>query len=328
MMTSTKNLKVKIILPVYNEKDSIRALCTEIIEVTRAAGHTPSILLVNDGSTDGTREEMRSLSADISCVSYISLSRNFGKEAALFAGMREAEDDFDVLAYMDSDGQHDPADLIRMLDIISGVKDVQIVCGARLDRSYQSHRQRWFALKFYQLYHLLSPHRIEEGVGDFNLLSVQAVKTLRELGETHIFMKGLVSWIGYEKVICPITIRPRTKGTPKSSWMKMFTLGFGAILSFSSWPLRVWSVIGISSALLALTYLVFVVLQTLIMGRDIPGYATVVVLILGLGGLQLFSVGILGEYIARIYDASKNRPRYIVAERGRDSGHNNSPDHS
>lgn len=231
------------------------------------------------------------------------------------AGIRESGDNFDVLAYMDSDGQHHPADLVAMLHIMQQ-KDVQMVCGARVDRSYQTSRQRWMARKFYQVFHLLGEHRIEEGVGDFNVLKPEVVETVRQLKEEHIFMKGLISWIGYRRVIYPITIRPRTGGTPKSSSRKMLSLAFGAFLSFSSWPLRVWSVVGMVSALLALVYLAIVVLQTMLTGSEVPGYASTVVLILGIGGLQLFSVGILGEYVARVYDASKNRPLYIVSERG------------
>jgi hypothetical protein len=134
--------------------------------------------------------------------------------------------------------------------------------------------------------------------------------------EEHIFMKGIVSWVGYKSTLYPITIRPRAGGTRKSSLRKMLSLAFSAILSFSSWPLRVWSSIGIVSALVALIYLLVIIAQTILTGRAVPGYASTVVLILGLGGLQLFSVGILGEYVARIYDASKQRPLYIVSERG------------
>lgn len=308
-------LKVsKIVLPVHNEKGTIRSLCSEIMETTTKAGYQPSLLLVDDGSTDGSLDEIKSISAQNACVSFISFSRNFGKEIAIMAGMRECGDDFDVLAYMDSDGQHDPSDLVAMLNIMNK-NDVQMVCGARVGRAYQTSRQRWMARKFYQLFHLLGEHRIEEGVGDFNVLKPEVVKTIRELKEEHIFMKGLISWIGYRRLIHPITIRPRAGGAPKSSSRKMLSLAFGAFLSFSSWPLRVWSLVGMTSALVALLYLAVVVLQTILTGNDVPGYATTVVLILGIGGLQLFSVGILGEYMARVYDASKNRPLYIVSER-------------
>ncbi len=231
------------------------------------------------------------------------------------AGLREAGDSFDVLAYMDSDGQHDPADLIAMLDKISKT-DAQIVCGARVHRAYQTDGQRWLANRFYQLFHLLSESKIEEGVGDFNVLRPQVVNTIRDLKEEKIFMKGLIAWVGYKAIIYPITIRSRAGGSPKSSTRKMFSLAFAALLSFSSWPLRVWSIFGMTSALLALLYLVLIIFQTALMGREVPGFATTVVLILGIGGIQLFSIGILGEYIARIYDASKGRPLYIVSERG------------
>ena len=306
---------VVVVLPVHNEADSIRSVTEEILAAIAAAGHAPTLLLVDDGSTDGTLDVIRGLASRHACVEYLSFSRNFGKEAAIMAGLREAGDDFDILAYMDSDGQHDPADLVAMIEVMIR-DDVQMVCGARVDRSYQSGRQRWLAKNFYRLFHKLSKHRIEEGVGDFNVLRPAVVRTLRELKEEHIFMKGLIAWVGYSRINHPITIRPRAGGMAKSSTRKMASLALGAFLSFSSWPLRVWSLVGFVSALLALVYLAIVVLQTIIAGREVPGYATTIVLILGLGGIQLFSVGILGEYIARIYDASKDRPRYVIAERG------------
>lgn len=307
--------KVTVVLPLHNEADNIKSVCLELIEALTGAGCKPTLLLVDDGSTDGSLEAAIGLAEHHPEISYISFSRNFGKEAAIMAGLQECGDHFDAVAYMDSDGQHDPTDLIRMLQAAEE-SGVDLVCGARVHRGYQTSRQRWLTGQFYNLFHALSDQRIEEGVGDFNVLRPKVVHALRQLREEHPFMKGLIAWVGFTRQIVPITVRPRAGGTAKSSTRKMARLAVGAFLSFSSWPLRVWSVIGMASAALALVYLLFVIFETAFFGREVPGYATTVVLLLGLGGLQLFSIGILGEYVARIYDASKNRPRYLIARRG------------
>lgn len=307
--------KVSVVLPLHNEGENIKAVSLELLAALANAGVRPRILLVDDGSTDQSLEVAAGLSALRPEISYVSLSRNFGKEAAIMAGLNEVGDDLDALAYMDSDGQHDPADLVKMLEIADRT-GADLVCGARTDRDYQTGTQRWLTRRFYGLFHTLTDQRIEEGVGDFNVLRPKVVKALRNLQEEHPFMKGLIAWVGFKREIVPISIRPRMGGTAKSSTIKMARLALGAFLSFSSWPLRAWSVVGIASALLALFYLVVVVVQTAVFGREIPGYATTVVLLLGLGGLQLFSIGILGEYVARIYDASKKRPRYIISRKG------------
>jgi glycosyltransferase involved in cell wall biosynthesis len=307
-------LKVTVVLPLHNEAENIKKVSLEIKDVLIEAGYQPSILLVDDGSTDASLEVVARLSAANPEISYISFSRNFGKETAILAGMHEASDRFDVLAYMDSDGQHDPADLIKMLKVAES-PGTDLVCGARIDRHYQTKSQRWLTKGFYKLFSILTGMRIENGVGDFNVLRPKVVNALRSLNEEQPFMKGLVAWVGFNQQVVPIKIRPRAGGMAKSSTKKMLKLAVGAFLSFSSWPLRAWSVVGFFSAFISLLYLTSVVFKTIVFGADIPGYATTIVLLLGLGGLQLFSIGILGEYIARIYEASKNRPRYIIKQR-------------
>lgn len=307
-------VKVKLILPLHNEAPNIESVAREALAALKSAGYKPSILLIDDGSSDSSSEVIATLCEVNPEISYISFSRNFGKEAAIMAGLAESGDDFDVLAYMDSDGQHSPDDLVRLVRE-SEDREVDLVCGVRTDRSYQTKSQRWMTKGFYRLFHFLSDHQIDEGVGDFNVLRPHVVQALRQIREEHPFMKGLVAWIGYRKKLVPITVRARTGGEPKSSTNKMIRLAFGAFLSFSSWPLRVWSLIGASIAGLAFLYLAVVLAETVIRGRDVAGYATIVALILFFGGIQLLSIGIVGEYIARIHDASKNRPRYIIARR-------------
>lgn len=306
--------KITIVIPLHNEAENIKSVVSDVLESLSDQNVEPTAFLVDDGSTDGSLDVVRDLADEDPRVQFISFSRNFGKEAALMAGLRECGDDFDLLAYMDSDGQHTSPDLLRLIDAARPA-DVDLVCGVRTSRDYQTRRQQKMARAFYGLYRRLSDAPIDEGAGDFNVMKPKVVRALRQLREEHPFMKGLVGWVGFRKKLVPISIEPRAGGAPKSSTAKMVKLAFGAILSFSSWPLRAWSAIGMASAAVAVVYLAIVVIQTAIFGRDIPGYATTVVLLLGLGGLQLLSIGIVGEYVARIYDASKDRPRYIIARR-------------
>lgn len=306
---------VKIILPLHNEVENIKDLVLELLTAVKGAEYQPSILLVDDGSTDGSCQAAAALSAAHSEVSYISFSRNFGKETAIMAGLSEAGNDFDVLAYMDSDGQHSPDDLIRLLKEADNTS-YDLICGVRTDRSYQTKIQRWMAKSFYRTFHAMSDFEIDQGVGDFNVMRPQVVFALRSSVEQRPFMKGLVSWVGFRRKLVPMSIRPRAGGTAKSSTRKMLKLAFGALLSFSSWPLRAWSFAGATIAGLSFLYLFSLIVSTMVAGRDVPGYPTIVGLVLFFGGVQLLSIGIVGEYIARIYDASKNRPRYIIRERG------------
>jgi glycosyltransferase involved in cell wall biosynthesis len=311
---AAKVSNVSVIIPVHNEEDNIKATVNHVLEHLRQNGYSPTLILVDDGSTDNSLAVIRELTKTENAVKYLTFSRNFGKEAALIAGIQESGDAFELLCYMDGDGQHTAEDLVRLIQCAEQT-DVDLVCGARIDRSYQTGLQRWMTRGFYAMFHLLTDFTIEEGVGDFNVLRPNVVHALRQLKEEHPFMKGLVSWIGFRRLIVPIEIKPRAAGIAKSSTRKMVKLAAGAFLSFSSWPLRVWSTIGMISALLAMVYLVFIVINRTVNGTDVPGYASTIVLLLGIGGLQLISVGILGEYIARIYEASKQRPRYIISER-------------
>lgn len=307
--------RLTVILPVYNEQNNIKTVVTDILRALSDTGLIARILLVDDGSSDGSLSVVQNLAADDQRISYLSFSRNFGKEAALMAGLLECGDDHDAVAYMDSDGQHTATDLLRLIEAAQD-DDTDLVCGIRVSRDYQSYWQQTKTGWFYTLFRKLSDAKIDEGAGDFNVMKPEVVRALRTLREEYPFMKGLVGWIGFRKKLVPISIARRGAGDPKFSTYKMIKLALGAILSFSSWPLRAWSAIGVMSALLAVLYLFVVIAQTVIFGREVPGYATTVILLLGLGGLQLLSIGVVGEYVARIYDASKNRPRYIVAKRG------------
>lgn len=303
-----------LILPFHNEQENLADFVLELVQAFADGDTKLHILLVDDGSTDSSLPIAKKLSNCHNQISYLSFSRNFGKETAIMAGLIECGDNYDAVAYMDSDGQHTTSDLLRLVEEARS-PTVDLVCGVRTDRDYQSPLQRRMAKAFYSIFRSISQAPIDEGAGDFNVLKMPVVQVIRRMTEPHPFMKAIVGWVGFRKKLVPINIVPRAGGTPKSSTTKMLKLAFGAFVSFSSWPLRVWSAVGMMSSLLAVGYLLLVVFNTMIFGIDVPGYATTIVLLLGIGGLQLLSVGIIGEYVARIYDASKNRPRYIIAQR-------------
>lgn len=303
-----------LILPFKNEQENIEIFVRKLLEEFNQKELLLEILLVDDGSTDNSLNIAKLLSEQFSHVNYISLSRNFGKEAAIMAGLHECGDNFDAVAYMDSDGQHTAEDLSRLVEEAQP-HNIDIVCGVRADRSYQSTVQRIMAKAFYKVFQAIGNTNIDEGAGDFNVLKMKAVLALRQMSEPRPFMKGIIGWVGFRKKLVPIYILPRAGGRAKSSTHSMLNLAFGALISFSSWPLRVWSAVGIASSFIAILYLLFVTIKTVLFGVEVPGYATTIVLLLGLGGIQLLSIGIVGEYVARVYDAVQKRPRYIISER-------------
>ena len=313
---SKKDFDVIIILPVFNEEKNIKYVCIELIEKLSQGNYNFQILLVDDGSTDDTLSEIEQLSSSYEEVKYISFSRNFGKEIAIMAGIREIRDTFDFLGYMDSDGQHNPEDLIRMLEYGKD-GNFDIICGRRHDRRYQKLTSKIASLSFYHIFSKLAGFDLESGVGDFNIFRANVANALINCGDTRPFVKGLVSWIGFKCGYVDIKIRDRNDGLGKFSVFKAFKLGVSAILSFSSWPIRSWSILGGIFFLIALTYMVYILVQTLVNGVKVPGYASTIILLLGFGGVQLLSLGIIGEYIGRIYDSSKNRPLYIISKRSK-----------
>lgn len=307
-----------LVLPFHNEQENLANFTLELVQAFTDHDTMLHVLLVDDGSTDSSLSIAEKLSECHDQISYLSFSRNFGKETAIMAGLIECGDNFEAVGYMDSDGQHTVTDLLRLIEEAQS-PDVDLVCGVRTDRDYQSPSQRRMAKAFYSIFRSISHAPIDEGAGDFNVLKMPVVQAIRQMTEPHPFMKGIVGWVGFRKKLVPINVAARAGGTPKSSTKKMLKLAFGAFISFSSWPLRVWSAIGMASSLLAVAYLLLVILKTMIFGVDVPGYATTIVLLLGIGGLQLLSIGIVGEYVARIYDASQNRPRYIIARKSKDN---------
>ncbi|HEX6741287.1 MAG TPA: glycosyltransferase family 2 protein [Sphingomicrobium sp.] len=305
--------ELSVIVPVKNEEAAIEP-CVERLAGVLAATDLADryeILFVDDGSSDRTLEIIRRLNQANPRVRAVSLSRNFGKEAALSAGLDHARGQ--AVVPLDVDLQDPPEVLPAM--IAQWREGFEIVYGVRNNRATDSLPKRLTADLYYRAHNLLTRDKIPEHAGDFRLLDRKVVDVIRAMPERNRFMKGLFAWAGFRQSSVSYTRAPRTVGETKFNYWKLWTFALDGITSASTVPLRVWSYIGAVVALLALAYAIFVVIRTLISGVDTPGYASLMVAILFLGGLQLLSLGILGEYVGRIFTETKGRPIYVVRER-------------
>ena len=301
--------KLSIIAPFYNEGEGVDyfydALCPildKIIELDF------EVICIDDGSRDDTLKRLISVTEKDARFQVIELSRNFGKEAALTAGIDAATGD--AIIPIDADLQ-DPPELIPEM-IKEWSNGAEVVLARRVDRSSDSALKRKTAEMFYRFHNRLSNIQIPENVGDFRLMDRIAVDALKQLPEQHRFMKGLFAWVGFKTVTIDYARNPRATGTTKFSGWKLWNFALEGITSFSAAPLKFWSYIGGLGALTTIVYAIFIISRTLIRGIDIPGYASLLVAVLFFGSLQLISVGILGEYIGRIYVETKHRPLYLI----------------
>ncbi len=308
----TVRTTISIVTPFYNEQDAIEAYYHGVCEVmAQARDYDFEIVCVDDGSRDDTLSRLIALSKSDPRVQVIELSRNFGKEAALTAGLEAAQGD--AVIPFDADLQ-DPPDLIPAM-IEAWQKGAEIVLARRTDRSSDSYLKRKTAAMFYRVHNSLSTVRIPENVGDFRLMDRVVVDAVKQLPEQQRFMKGLFAWVGFETETINYTRKPRAAGTSKFSGFRLWNLALEGITSFSSAPLRVWSYIGLVGALFTLLYAGLIIVRTVVYGVAVPGYASLLVFILFFGSVQLVSVGVLGEYIGRIYMETKNRPLFLVRRR-------------
>lgn len=303
--------KVTVCVPCFNEVDTIALLYRTLVGVFN---DIPScdfeLLAVDDGSTDGTLDVLYGLNAEDSRVQVLSFSRNFGKEAALMAAIDYAGGDCVVL--MDADGQDPPELIPQMLHWWrEGYDDVY---ARRTDRGREGWLRRQLSLLFYDFMSKMTDVDMPSDVGDFRLLDRQVVLSLRELREVERYNKGLFSWVGYKKKELTFERANRREGKSHFTLWKLANLAMAGITSFTAAPLRIWTLIGGVIAMGAFCFLIFYIAKTLIIGDPVQGFTTLVSIILFLGGIQLLSVGILGEYIARLYSESKHRPMYVIKE--------------
>ncbi len=302
---------ITILIPCFNEENSLDLLYERLRNMTsQLSQYRFQILLVNDGSKDNTLAKMQELHTKDSTVSYLSLSRNFGKENAMLAGLDFAEGDAVIL--LDADLQ-DPPELIPQM-IEEWEKGYDDVYARRRSRAGETWFKKASAYWYYRILQKFADIDIPSDVGDFRLLDRQAVDALCSLRERQRYTKGLFSWIGYNKKELLFDREPRAAGNSKMNFLKLFGLAVDGITSFSVAPLRLASVLGIIISTIAFVYLIFVIAKTLLFGDPVAGYPSMISIILFMGGIQLIVLGIIGEYVGRIFYESKRRPDYLVSE--------------
>jgi len=299
-------MKISLVVPVFNEEDALPIFYQTVRR--ELSEYEVEIVFINDGSKDNTESIITALAVSDPLVKPISFTRNFGKEPALFAGLEHAQGE--AIIPIDVDLQ-DPIEVIPQL-IKRWQMGADVVLAKRIDRSTDGHMKRKTAEWIYRLHNKISSPKIEENVGDFRLMSRETVEHIKLLPERNLFMKGILSWVGGRVEIVEYTRAERVAGNSKFNGWKLWNLALEGITSFSTFPLRMWTYIGFLVAGLSFLYGIWMIIDKLIWGNPVAGYASILVSILFLGGVQLIGVGVLGEYIGRIYIESKARPRYII----------------
>ena len=301
---------LSIVVPAYNEADVLPRFHERLVAVLEALPLSAEIVYVDDGSTDATHQVMRNLAERDGRVAIVELSRNFGKEIALTAGLDYARGD--AVVVIDADLQ-DPPELIPEL-VRRWHEGYDVVYAKRIARDGESSFKKFTAYAFYRTIGRMSRVQIPRDTGDFRLLSRRAVQALAKLREQHRFMKGLFAWIGYPQVAVPYRREPRHAGETKWNYWRLWNFALEGITAFTTAPLRLATYLGLVTAIAAFVYAAIVVYKTLAFGDPVRGYPSLMVVVLFLGGVQLITIGIIGEYLGRMFDETKGRPLYLVQE--------------
>ena len=311
MPASPANATVlSVVVPMYNEEDNIGEFYVQVKAVLERIGEPWEIVCVNDGSRDATLAQLVSLHQADARVKVVNFSRNFGKEIALTAGIDHALGQ--AVIPIDADLQ-DPPELIA--ELVAKWRDgYDVVNATRRSRQGESWLKRITAKGFYRVLENMADIPIPRNTGDFRLLARPAVEALKRLPERTRFMKGLFAWVGFKQATVLYDRHPRFAGNTKWNYWRLWNFAIDGIVSFSTVPLKVWSYFGLGIALMAFLYALFLAVRTMLYGIDVPGYASLMVAVLFLGGIQLITLGVLGEYLGRIYDETKRRPLYIVRD--------------
>ncbi len=305
-------MQLSLVIPCYNEEASVRPLYDACRQVLEGTVDSYELIFVNDGSQDGTWQALKTLYAqDATHIQLIDFSRNFGKEAAMYAGLQRAEGDY--VTVMDADLQQPPEVALEMVRFLQANPDYDCVAAYQEERR-ESVLLRFFKKTFYKLINTACDIPFRADASDFRTYRQPVVQAILSMGEYHRFSKGISSFVGFATHFMPYTARQRQAGNTSWSFWSLFRYAFEGIISFSTFPLKIATITGMLMALLSLIYSIVVVVQKLALGIDVPGYATIVVLILLIGGLQMMMLGLIGEYVARIYVQSKQRPLYIARE--------------
>ncbi len=302
---------ISIVVPMHNEEAGVDAFFARVVGVLESMGERWEIVCVDDGSRDRTFDALAQAHARDARIKVLRLSRNFGKEAALSAGLAHARGE--AVVPIDADLQ-DPPELIPAL-FAKWREGYDVVNAARTSRKGETWFKKASARAYYRLFELVSPIRLARDTGDFRLLGRPVVDALNRLPERSRMMKGLFAWVGFRQAYVPYERPPRFAGCSQWSYGRLCKLALDGLTSFSSWPLRIWSFVGATIAVLAFAYAMFLVVRTLAQGVEVPGYASLMVVVLFVGGVQLVGLGVLGEYLGRVFEEVKDRPLYLIMDR-------------
>ncbi|VTU67388.1 glucosyl transferase family 2 [Lactobacillus curvatus] [Dolosigranulum pigrum] len=308
---------IAIVVPCYNEEEMLpiyvekmQALQKEFTEVSL------KLYLVNDGSSDNTLNVMRSLYREFpSFIHYISLSRNFGKEAAMLAGLEMTREEY--VAIMDADLQ-DPPELMQEMYRLIKEDKYDMVGTKRVDRQGEPLIRSWFSNMYYSVNNLISGTKLESGVRDYRLMTRQVVDAILSLPEKNRFSKGIFAWVGFDTYYLPYENRERLAGNTSWSFFSLFSYSLEGFISFSETPLDIASFLGLITFFFALIGGLYIVIKTVVWGNPTPGWPSLAVIILAIGGLQLLSIGILGKYIGKMFVETKDRPHFIIKEQSKE----------
>ena len=305
-------MKLSLVVPCYNEAENVAAFQDAAIQAFEDCGYDFEIVYVDDGSKDATMHNLRKLHAAQKCpVKVVSFSRNFGKEAGLYAGLQHASGEY--ICLIDADLQQRPEIARQMVEILDNQPEYDVVA-AYQDRRGEGKVLSFFKRSFYDIINKLSSVKLQPDASDFRTFRRSVAESILQLKEYHRFSKGIFAWVGFNTCFIPYTACERAAGTTKWNFRKLLNYAIDGIIGFSTAPLRFAIYLGTFTGIAAVLYLIIVVLQKLIAGIDVPGYATIIVLILLLGSMQLFCIGIIGEYVGKTFEQSKDRPVFLPRE--------------
>ena len=305
-------MKLSLVVPCYNEAENVAAFQDAAIQAFEDCGYDFEIVYVDDGSKDATMHNLRKLHAAQKCpVKVVSFSRNFGKEAGLYAGLQHASGEY--ICLIDADLQQRPEIARQMVEILDTQPEYDVVA-AYQDRRGEGKLLSFFKRSFYAIINKLSSVKLQPDASDFRTFRRSVAESILQLKEYHRFSKGIFAWVGFNTCFIPYTACERAAGTTKWNFRKLLNYAIDGIIGFSTAPLRFAIYLGTFTGIAAVLYLIIVVLQKLIAGIDVPGYATIIVLILLLGSMQLFCIGIIGEYVGKTFEQSKDRPVFLPRE--------------
>ena len=305
-------MKLSLVVPCFNEAESVQFFQDAVIQAFDGCRYDYEIIFLDEGSKDKTLFQLKKIYTAQRCpVKVVSFSRNFGKESAIYAGMKQASGEY--VSLIDADLQQRPEIVRDMVQMLDDQPEYDVVA-AYQDRRGEGKVLSFFKKSFYQVINHLSTVKLHPDASDFRTFRRCVAEDLIRMAEYHRFSKGLFSWVGYETCYIPYTACERVAGTTKWSFRKLLNYAIDGIIGFSTAPLRMATYLGAVSAVTAVLYLIWVIVEKLVWGIDVPGYATIIVLILALGAMQLICIGIIGEYVGRTFEQSKNRPIYIAKE--------------